>query len=111
MISSVCGGGSACYTSSPTSSTSFPSVTPSVTPSSRTASVTPSSGTASGTPSYQDTSNCEDTPDWVDSWGDNCSKYVAHNWCVKYGGLNAGTNNMTANEACCGKFNISYDQS
>jgi len=93
----VCGGGSACYTSFPTSSTSFPSVTPSVPPSSRTASVTPSSGT----PSYQDTSNCEDTPDWVDSWGDNCSDYASQNWCVKYGGLNAGTNNMTANEACC----------
>ena len=49
---------------------------------------------------------CEDVPEWVDSWNDTCSAYADHSWCGKYGGYFAGLHNMTANEACCGKYSI-----
>ena len=47
---------------------------------------------------------CEDVTGWFDSLLDNCDDYGYYQWCEDYGDSFAGLYNLTANEACCGKF-------
>ena len=54
-------------------------------------------------PSHSPTLTCIDSVEnWEDSTGESCDRYVEENWCVEYGDGFAGTNSLTANEACCG---------
>ena len=61
------------------------------------------------TTSLMPSETCEDVNDWIDSWGDGCSWYAGSDnyddftdYCL-YEGENIGLDDLTANEACCGK--------
>lgn len=78
-LPSYCGG----FTSRPT-----PAATP--------------SPTASPTKSASPTAQCFNVPYWFDAFGDDCAWYGARaDRCDSFGDSFAGTNGLTANEACC----------
>ena len=45
-------------------------------------------------------SSCSDVPNWKDTLGDACDWYSHGDRCTKFGNT-AGTNGLTADEACC----------